>query len=757
MSGRVWMNRLSLRQRLITVIFTVSATVSAITFFSSALLDVYRLKANTLANAVVIAETVASYSIPDLLFHDTESAKKTLQSIKNFPALQQASILENDGSVFASLHSVMTVNELDQTKPAYAQYRGGLLHVVQPVIQEGKPIGSVYLIISTHILKSQMQLTLLILSLVLVMVLIVALLLSFWMQNLISRPIVHLAEVAKRMSSRADFSERVTTTATDEIGTLFYAFNALLDGMQEHANARAVAYEDLKASESRIRLLLDSTAEAIYGLNLEGICTFVNPACVRILGYRSEDDLVGKDMHEQVHHHFLNNNVYPVSKCPIVQAPTKKESRHGDTEWYWRADGSSFPIEYWTHPIIQENKVIGTVVTFVDITQRKVAVEKSRVFAALVEASTDFIGLADMNGHSTYVNPSGRRLLGIADEGFIGKTIKDFVTPQDWPFVEGTILPTVMRQGYWYDDYRLRHFMTDEPVEVAMSIFAIHDEQSGEPMAFVNISHDIRELKNANARIRQLNAELEQRVRERTAQLEVANKELVAFSYSVSHDLRAPLRAIDGFSKALAEDYAEQLDNAAKGYLQRVRKNAQLMERLIEDLLNLSRVSRASLKHILVDLSELAQSVMEGIRQNEPSKRQVDVDISQGMQCTGDPGLLRVVLENLLGNAWKYTSKIPHASIRFDYTHEQGDTVYRIQDNGTGFDMKYADKLFGAFQRLHHRDEFEGTGIGLATVARIVHRHGGRVWTLAEKDVGATFFFTLWSDLEAQGLAPANH
>ena len=248
--------------------------------------------------------------------------------------------------------------------------------------------------------------------------------------------------------------------------------------------------------------------------------------------------------------------------------------------------------------------------------------------------------------------------------------------------------------------------------------------------------------KDVTDRLRELNASLEQRVMQRTAELEAANQELKAFSYSVSHDLRAPLRAIDGFSRALLEDYAELIDATGKNYLQRVRSSAQHMGTLIDDMLKLARVTQAPLQPETVDLGSMAEAVVAQLRRQDPS-RDVRVDIAPGMQAVGDPGLLQAMLENLLGNAWKYTGRTAAAQIVFDARQQNGETVFRVRDNGAGFDMQYADKLFGAFQRLHRRDDFEGTGVGLATVRRIVHRHGGRIWAEAEPDRGARFYFTL--------------
>jgi signal transduction histidine kinase len=225
-------------------------------------------------------------------------------------------------------------------------------------------------------------------------------------------------------------------------------------------------------------------------------------------------------------------------------------------------------------------------------------------------------------------------------------------------------------------------------------------------------------------------------------ELTASNKELEAFCYSVSHDLRAPLRGIDGFSQALIEDYGNQLDEQGRNYLIRVRAGTQRMGMLIDDLLNLSRLTRAELQRVPVNLSSVADVVAKDIFTAQPS-RNVDVKIAPNLSTNADPRLMRIVFENLLGNAWKFTSKSPHARIEVGSAPHNGSPAYFVRDNGAGFNPEYASRLFGAFQRLHRSDEFPGTGIGLATVQRIIHRHGGQIWAKSDPGKGATFYFTL--------------
>jgi signal transduction histidine kinase len=252
------------------------------------------------------------------------------------------------------------------------------------------------------------------------------------------------------------------------------------------------------------------------------------------------------------------------------------------------------------------------------------------------------------------------------------------------------------------------------------------------------LQRDIANREKAEEEVRTLNKDLEHHVR----QLEESNKELEAFSYSVSHDLRSPLRSIDGFSLALFEDYSGKLDDEGRDYLERIRGATQRMSQLIDDLLKLSRVARMEAKREKVSLSAIVADIAGRLRKNHP-ERQVRFDIADSLEVSGDERLLTVVLENLIANAWKFSEKNAQAVIEFGVTHVKDEAAYFVKDNGAGFDMVFADKLFNPFQRLHHAADFSGTGIGLATVKRIINRHGGRVWIEGDVGKGATVYFTL--------------
>jgi PAS domain S-box-containing protein len=356
-----------------------------------------------------------------------------------------------------------------------------------------------------------------------------------------------------------------------------------------------------------------------------------------------------------------------------------------------------------------------------------------RKLSLAVEQSSDIIMIAGSRGTIEYVNPVFVRTTGYSAQEVLGQSLRTIMTGSTPSDSYELLWSTITRGLNWSSEFACRT-KNGGLICLQASVSPLSCEEGNK---FVAVMRDVSERKKAEEKIRLLNGELEQRVRARTAELE-------SFCYSVSHDLRAPLRGMAGFSCILQEKYSGKLDETGNDYLRRIQAAAERMGQLIDNLLNLAQVTRGPLRFERVDLSALASKAVQVLVDREP-ERHVETTIAQGIETEGDPDLLGLVLENLLGNSWKYTRKGTRPSIEFGKCILDGKTVYFVRDNGIGFDMAHASMLFRPFHRLHAGDEFEGNGIGLATVERIVARHGGRVWAKGEPGKGAQFFFTLGS------------
>ena len=370
-------------------------------------------------------------------------------------------------------------------------------------------------------------------------------------------------------------------------------------------------------------------------------------------------------------------------------------------------------------------------------TEEKVRASEEK-FRALADTAKDAIISADSRGNIIYFNPGAEHIFGSPASRVIGQPLT-LLMPERfhaafWRGLERFLSKGEARVIGTTAEFAGRTVEGREfPLELSLATW-----KTGEGIFFTAIIRDITRRKRAEEKIKTLNEDLKRR----SAELEAANKELKTFAYSVSHDLRAPLRAIDGFSAALVTNSWEKLDPRSKNDLQRVRAASQRMGQLIDDMLALSRVTRSEMRCSAVDLSALAENILGELQKGQPERR-AEFFVTPQLVVNADSNLLRIALENLLGNAWKFTSKRPQAQIGLGLTSHDGKPAYFVRDNGAGFDMADAGKLFGAFQRLHRVAEFEGTGIGLATVQRIIHRHGGMVWAEGEVEKGATFYFTL--------------
>jgi PAS domain S-box-containing protein len=487
--------------------------------------------------------------------------------------------------------------------------------------------------------------------------------------------------------------------------------------------------------------ILDLAYDGIFLLALDGTILFWNRGAEEMYGWRREQAL-GRISHE------LLRTSFPMPLEEMMEVLLSEGHWTGELVHTTR-DGKELIVSArWALERDYAGRPSGILEIVRDITQKRTAEREQARLAALVESSYDAVISKSPDGIIQTWNPGAERLYGYSREEVVGKSI-NIIVPADRADEELLILGRV-RAGERtpaFDTVRIRKDGT--PVDVSLTVFPIRDS-SQRVIGASHVARDITMRKRFESEIRALNESLERRVEARTHELAEANQELESFSYSVSHDLRAPVRAIDGFSRLVLEESGSKLDEKAKERLQRIRAATLRMGQLIDALLDLSRLSRTELRQERVGLSTLAVHICNELERTAPG-RKATFRIEPGLTAYGDPRLIRALIENLIGNAFKFTAGADHAVIEFGETDEGGQRAFYVRDNGVGFDMQYAGQLFAPFQRLHGREEFEGTGIGLATAHRIVTRHGGRIWADAAPGKGATFYFTLEPERKPNG------
>ena len=490
---------------------------------------------------------------------------------------------------------------------------------------------------------------------------------------------------------------------------------------------KKLAEDQLRANEAQLRATIEQTTVGIVNIGLDGQYLYVNPAFCEMVDY-SEKELLHLNVQEITFpddRDQINSNIeqvqYDVNLRPIERRYIRK-----DKSIIWIRASIAIVKNIEGNPDY-------IVAVIEDITQHKIFEEKLQQANAynrsLLEASLDPLMTISSEGLITDVNAATEKVTGYSRIDLIGSDFSDYFTDPKRP-KEGYI--QVFNEGRLID-YALDIQHKDGHLTPVLYNASTYKDEKGNVIGVFAAARDITERKIS-----------EQKIADETAHIMALNKELEAFSYSVSHDLRTPLRAIDGFSQVLLEDYADKLDDEGKDYLERIRTATRKMGDLINDLLMLSRIPRLPFNQTSVNLSEIVNEIAQELQTRNP-ERLASFDIQSDIIADCDPTLIRSVFQNLLENSWKFTSKHSEVHIEFGTIDLNGEKVYFVRDDGAGFDMEYAGKLFKAFQRLHSVNEFEGTGIGLVTVQRIINRHGGRIWAEGAVEKGATFYFTLKS------------
>jgi PAS domain S-box-containing protein len=465
-------------------------------------------------------------------------------------------------------------------------------------------------------------------------------------------------------------------------------------------------------------------------IGFDGYFKSINPAWGKVLGY-SVGELRARPYIEFIHPDDRSATLAVAYKLAEGQTVTHFVNR------YLAKDGSSRHIDWYAGSDVENQLMYCMANDITEVTAAQNALSEKAELLDLAHDAIIVVGADDMK--IRYWNSGAEVLYGYrADEAMGWKSTELLLAELPIPLSE--ILETVRKQGRWEGEIRHR---TKVGAEVVMeSRWALRRDAAGQADAILEINRDATARSQAQDALRQANARLERRVEERTQQLLTINKELEAFSHTVAHDLRAPMRAINAFVDILLQEHPEELDEDARDALHEIQTNSARMAKLIDELLELAQLGRHQLQLAHVDMTALAQRAAR-VLAPELAGREIDIQIKPLPPAEGDGPLLEQVFTNLLSNAIKFTRGRQPAHIEMGASDEAGGPVYYVKDNGVGFDMRYSDKLFGVFQRLHSRDEFEGNGVGLASVQRIVQRHGGRVWAQSELGVGTTFFFTL--------------
>ena len=544
----------------------------------------------------------------------------------------------------------------------------------------------------------------------------------------LSAPLRALAGDARRLGD-GDTAHRSAVSAGGEMGVLAGAINRLAD-------QSVVRLETLRDGEAKFRAMVEASPVGIFLARLDGNTIYTNPAYLRILGL-SASEASDLGWIRAIHPEDRDTVASGWHKSIVSGSPYHGHGRylHGDGKVVW--------WQVRTAEVQVGDKLVGLVGMVEDVTEVREAqaalADSERRYRAMFASNPQPMWVYDVETlRFLDVNDAAVAHYGYSRDEFRAMTVMDIRPEEERMQYERPGMPASI--GTIMQGVRRHMRKNGHRIEVEVSS---HDLLFKGRRAVHVLVNDVTERSRVEREILSLNAELEERVTARTAELTVANNELEAFTYSVAHDLRAPLRGIDGFSALLVEHGRSKLDRESALYVERIRDASQRMGAMISDLLDLSRVSRSELFKLSVDLSAMARQIADELLRVNPG-RQVEFRIAADLSARGDPGLVRLVLDNLIGNAWKYSSDAEAPVIEFGSVRGAGGrTEFFVRDNGVGFDMQYAGKLFSVFQRLHSAQKYEGTGIGLATVKRIVERHGGGVSGEGELGRGATFRFWL--------------
>lgn len=717
-----------IKRKLRTVIMLTSSVALLLTASAFIVYEVVTFRSTTVHNSRTLAQITAANCTAALSFGDDKTAVEILSKLQAEETVLRAGLYDGSGKMMARYPTNQSLAQFPNfpVGDGYFFEKGTLRFYVS--VREGdNSIGTLFLETDLKPMYRRLRLYAIIVALVMTGSLLVALWFSNWLQKRISEPILELAETAKAVSVKRDYLVRAKKYGEDELGLLTDAFNHMLKQIHE----RDVA---LREGEARLRLALDASQTGTWDWNIEsGLISWDN-FLYRLYGLNA-GEFDGR------YERFIGY-IYPEDRGRVSRQIKRALDRGGEFISEFRVIWPDKTIHYLASRgkafYDEQGRPVRMSGVTLDITESREAAEALSLLAAIVEFSDDAIIGKDLHGRVVSWNAGAERMFGYTAAEAIGREM-DFIVPPNRMREETRMLERV-RAGHsdHFETVRLRK--DGKALHVSLSVSPIKDSDA-QIVGVSSISRDISDRIHAEEEIRNLNAQLEERVMQRTAELAATNKELEAFTYSVSHDLRAPLRHIDAYAQMLQEEMPETTQDI-KNYVQRIRSGVQNMGKLVDDLLNLSRAGRQEISQETCDLNAIIDEVLSDLK-SETANRNIEWRIAKLPTARCDPGLMKQVFTNLISNSIKYTRPREKAVIEIGIEKTDDQPAIFIRDNGVGFNMKYAHKLFGAFQRLHRTEEFEGTGVGLATVQRIIQLHQGKIWADAELDKGATFYFTL--------------
>lgn len=722
-----------------TVLITLIVASAALFIYESQSLRKIQVS-SIQTKAQIISENINA----SIIFRDSSDASRVLKSLKAQPDIIAAAVYDADNKLFV----YYSKSKFDVDIPTVPSGKNmmeedGALYLFKPILLDEK-IGTLYLKSDLSIQREQISSLFEILFLVLIGSSVVAYFIAVLLEKKISTPILNLAGTIRKVSDLKDYSIRASKTSNDETGYLADSFNEFLEQIQmrdanlrqsnknllDEIAERKKTEEVLSESENRFRNIFFSHPLPMWVYDQESFRFLqVNAAAVKKYGYSFEE--------------FLKMSILDIRPPEAAKQLTEhlKETRQPlehSGPWVHRLkDGTIIDVEIFSHSTLYEDRAAVLVVAL-DITERLKAendlIKAEERYRNTLDNLMEGCQIISRDFRYLYLNNVGAKQTRYKKEELLGNTMLEM-----HPGFEQT---EIFKQ--------IERCMRDKTNHRMISKF-VHPDGSQEwydidihsvPEGVFIISTDITKEKELNDELEKYRVHLEDLVRERTIQLEAVNKELESFSYSVSHDLRAPLRHIDGFAELLKKSSAEKLDSRSFHFLEMISDSAKQMGILIDELLVFSRMGRKDMNKVRTDMNAVVRDVLTELN-SDTASRNIKWEFKDLPEAEVDPLMIKLVFQNLIGNAVKYSRFKDPAKIKIGFEPGDREIIYSVKDNGAGFDMKYSDKLFGVFQRLHSSTEFEGTGIGLANVQRIIMRHGGRVWANGEVNKGAEFYFTI--------------